>query len=65
MPLVLLRLAVVVFSLVCVWRMATSVQQSMARAAEVAQASSLPFTLLAAGILVAALAYALGKLRRP
>ena len=63
MPLVLLRLAVVAFGLVCVWHTATSLRQSMDRAAQVARETSLPFTLLAAAILVAALAYAFGKHR--
>ena len=63
MPLVLLRLAVLALGFVCLWRVAAGVQQSMDRAAQVAREASLPFTLLAAAILITALGYAFGKHR--
>ena len=64
MPFILLRLVIIAGGLACLWKIADSVQTSLSRAAEVAHDTVTPFTLLAAGILVAACAYAFGQLHR-
>jgi len=64
MPLLLLRVTMIAAALVCVWKVSDAAMRSAGAIATVAHDTVTPFTLVAAGLLIAAVGYAAGKLRR-
>lgn len=64
MPLLILRAVIAAAALVCVWKIADSAMRSAGAIATVAHDTVAPFTLVATGLLIAAVGYAVGKLRR-